>query len=195
MAESRNPYAAPIADDIDDPARGLVRREPAPCYVVSLLKFYLLACSTLGLYKLYWFYAQFRAQRGNASKGNAALAAFFSIFTAHGLFRSIDLAAAAAGLPSSPRARNQTAPYIVLTLLLGVVRALSKQSLTLGVAALGVSVLAAAPLARVQGIINRSAGDPRGSQNSTFNALNIFSIAIGALLTLLALVGQAQGTR
>src|SRR6187549_1148661 len=116
MAKGRNPYAAPIADEIDDDARGMVGPEPAPFYVVSMLKFYLLACSTFGLYKLYWFYAQFRAQRGNASKSNAALAAFFSVFTAHGLFRSIDLAAAAAGLPSSPRARNQTAPYIVMTL-------------------------------------------------------------------------------
>jgi hypothetical protein len=188
MAESRNPYAPPAADHIDRDLQSGASYAPAQFYVVSMPKFYLLACTTFGLYKSYWFYAQFRAQQRS---GDAMLAAFFSFFTAHGLFRQIDGLARAAGLPSSPRATNQTAPYIVLTLLIGIVRGLSKHSLALSVVALGISALSAVPLARVQGIVNRTAGDARGAQNSKFSALNVVSVSVGVLIMALGFVRQA----
>jgi hypothetical protein len=191
MNENENPYAPPAGDGIDDHAPGNAGEARAEVYVVSLTKFYLLASTTFGLYKLYWFYAQFRDRRRDGVKFYAALAAFFSVFTAHSLFRSVDLEAQAAGLPASPRATNQTVPYIVLAILVGVVRTWGKQSLALSAAGLGVSVLSAIPLARVQGIVNRTARDPQGHQNSKFSALNIVTIALGVALSLAGLVGIA----
>ena len=63
--------------------------------------------------------------------------------------------------------------------------------MALSAAGLGVSVLSAMPLARVQGIVNRTARDPQGHQNSKFSALNIVTIALGVALSLAGLVGIA----
>lgn len=188
--QTRNPYAAPIADATDDHVVvGGTGDALAEFYVVSKLKLYLLASFTFGFYTLYWFYAQFRQQRRMGGSVSPVLSAIFSVFTAHGLFKRVDRAARRAGLPHPPLATNQTVPYIALCIMPQLLRFLGKDDSTRSAISLGLYLLATVPLANVQGIINRIADDPQGNQNSRFSALNVVSIAVGALVWVLVIIG------
>jgi len=186
----RNPYAAP-ADDAHDRERQA--RGPnselafAEFYIVSQRKFLLLACTTFSLYTVYWFFAQFRRQRRHGMKTSPFFAALFSLFTAYRLFKRVDHQAQIAGLPHTPRATSQTAPYICLVLLGNVLLRFDNPALKgAGFAAITLSTL---PLSRVQNIANRVAGDPEGDYNSKLTALNIAAISLGGILWLLILIG------
>ncbi len=187
-----NPYAAPESDAADEDALAASTDDAAAdFYVVSLSKFYVLSISTLGFYTLYWFFAQFRAQRRSGMRTNPALAAIFSIFTVHRLFRRFDLMAREAGLPRSPRAINYAAPFIVLALAGQVLRIFGEHSLLANVGSLLLFAVSNIPLARAQAIANRIAGDKRGNSNARFSAANIVSVALGAIVWLFVFIGLA----
>ncbi len=187
-----NPYAAPAADAIEEETRSAgVDDARADFYVVSLSKFYILSTSTFGFYTLYWFFAQFRAQRRSGMRTSPAWAAIFSIFTVHRLFRRFDRAARDAGLPSSPRAINYAAPYIVLALASQLVRIFGEHNVLANVGSMALFVISNVPLARAQVIVNRIAGDELGESNARLSAANIVTVALGAIVWLLVVAGFA----
>lgn len=79
-----NPYAAPAAH-----LEEFVASQPT-FYVVSLRKFTILFVATLGLYELYWFYANWKGYRDQTGEDVWPVPrAIFSVFFAHSLFSRI----------------------------------------------------------------------------------------------------------
>lgn len=183
-----NPYAAPGAD-FEEHEQPSLSDERTELYVVAMQKFYLLSVFTIGFYTLYWFYAQFRAQKRLGMKVNPALSALFSLFTAHGLFRRIDREATRAGLSSSRRALSQAWPYIALVVLGQLIRIVGEHSPSLTVLSLLVFAVSALPLGQVQKRVNQIADDVGGRSNAKLGPLNLACIALGAIVWLFVFIG------
>lgn len=186
-----NPYAAPSADAVDDERGAPIDGEYSDYYVVAPQKFYLLSLFTVGMYTLYWFFAQFRAQKRAGMKTNPVFAALFNVFTAYRLFKRLDRTARREGLSNVPRAVNQAAPYIVLTLIGQSLRVVSEHDRVLSGIAFLAFALTALPLGRVQTLVNRLAGDPEGRSNARLSPLNVLAIAVGGIVWVLAFIGLA----
>lgn len=181
-----NPYAPPASDDLAPEARG-GQHSLASLYVVSLPKFCVLTVATSGLYGMYWFYKQLRAMRPEWTRLNAVAGALFSLFFVHGLFRRIDLVALEAGLPGPRRAIKLAWPYIGLSLAAAGI-AIAGGTLA-SVVSTVVALSANVPLARVQRLVNRMAGDERGQRNSRFTAATYVAIGLGIGFWVLPYVG------
>ena len=187
-----NPYAPPASDTFEShQGDGLgTRGVTGGYYVVAPIKFYLLATTTYGVYILYWFYAHFREQSRSGGRLGPALSALFNIFTVHRLFRSFDQSARYAELPRKLRAGVYSAPYAVLILGSRLMRWLMPG--TLGhVIAFGLLLACSVPLGRAQLVANRLAGDEHGRSNARLSAGNVITIALGILVTVLAIYGFA----
>lgn len=111
------------------------------------------------------------------------LAALFSVFTVHRLFRAFDRAAYHAGLPDSERTIGYAAPYIGMVVgsqLLYLLGTSDKYMVTAASLVLGLAWNV--PLARAQRIVNRIAGDEAGGRNSRFSVGEVVVILLGSVV-------------
>jgi hypothetical protein len=83
MDDTLNPFAVPASD------RAPVADDAPPFYTVGPWKVAVLMVLTAGIYRLYWFYKQFRARADNGEDSIPLARALLHIFFVHRLFGDI----------------------------------------------------------------------------------------------------------
>lgn len=176
-----NPYASPksrvepVIELGDEP----------PFFSVSLLKLALMCLATFGLYKLYWFYKNWKCvQRLNGRKISAPLRAFFYTLTSYSLFCHIRDQARAVGIETS----LQAGLLAVGVFVFGVLWRLP-DPLWL------VSYFSFLPLLPVQSVVNQinRKSTPDADPNRRLQGWNIATLIIGGLLLVLTILGTFVG--
>jgi hypothetical protein len=183
-----NPYAAPehlgSAEAVGTGSR---------FYVVAPRKFLILFLGTLGLYLLYWMYAQWASYR-RATKGSEwpVARAIFAVFFVHALFAEIDLALRRSGskLAWSP---GMSATWAVVLMIVSTVcdrlAARSIGSPATDLLGLAVMFVVPFPLLAAQRAANAACGDPEGASNAGMTAANVAWLVFGAILWVLTVLG------
>ena len=184
-----NIYATPessLADPIQD-------KIPLEFYVVSLKKFTVLFCVTLGLYSIYWFYQNWKNYRTiHNNKVSPVPRAIFNIFFTHSLCRKIDNALLQKNITHQWKPMLQATLYVLLSLLNTVydyiigdtIAPINSVLISIGILFLYLPIML-----NIQAAINVSQQDRAGSCNAQFTAANYVWVAIGLLFWALVAVG------
>ncbi|MFT5162307.1 MAG: hypothetical protein ACI9FJ_000875 [Alteromonadaceae bacterium] len=162
-------------------------------YVVSGKKFLVLFISTLGIYKVYWFYKQWQLYRDHySSKVWPVPRAIFSIFFTHQLFREVEHSLGEKQLKYSWNPASIATLYVVFTIVESITSRLSQKEIgepiTDIISTLVLPIIAWS-LYEGQLAMNLACGDPQGHSNSQFTPLNYLWILLGSVVWLLVLVG------
>ena len=160
-------------------------------YVVSKTKFLVLMIATFGMYELYWFYKNWSLyKQANNEDIWPVPRAFFAIFFAHALFRSMDSRIQEAGKNISWNPEWMGAVYVLATLASTIAERISAKMpeyTALDFVSLALLPLVTWVLYRAQSVANLVCGDPQGQSNARFTAANYAWIVIG--LVVWALMG------
>jgi len=81
--DTHNPFAVPVSD------QAAVADDAPPFYTVGPWKVAVLMVLTAGIYRLYWFYKQFRARADNGEDSIPLARAVLHVFFTHRLFADI----------------------------------------------------------------------------------------------------------
>lgn len=176
------------------PASGNTRTEELPdnqalyqndFYVVSPRKLWVMTMGTMGIYSVYWLYAQWLAHQKRTGEDIWPIPrAIFNVFFVHGLFRRVHDWAAERG-DALANHSNLAWAWVLLTVTMRVVdRVYGNQLAPLVdlLVNLLVTGLIAAILFAVQQTINRVSGDTDGASNAQFSFANWFWLFVGALI-------------
>jgi hypothetical protein len=163
-------------------------------YVVSLRKFTLLFFLTLGTYKIYWFYKNWRCYKERTSDGEIwpLPRAIFSVFFVHSLLYKVDHYATEKQRPLHWKLDTDA---IILTSMLIVsnisIRLWDKNigSPHTGFIWMASNLAMYYSFRRTQRFINISCGDPEGASNSKLGAANWAWLIIGAVLSTMIGIG------
>lgn len=186
-----NPYAPPAADLSTAAELAADRR----FYVVSPGKFAVLFFATLGMYSVYWFYANWKAYREASGQRLWPIPrAIFNIFFTHSLMRRIQQRLDARNIAHSWSPGAVATGWVILSIVSHIADQLSYNESGYLVADV-LSFLILIPLFLVlrsaQVAINTCEGDPQGACNANYTGANWLWILIGLLLWLLAAFGYA----
>ncbi|HET7542085.1 MAG TPA: hypothetical protein VFK05_19595 [Polyangiaceae bacterium] len=188
----QNPYAPPtLAADVPL-ANVRVPAQAMPWFAVGTRKLFAMCVLTLGLYVIFWFFCQYRAQKRAFRESTWPFArAFFAVLYAHELFRRVERAAKAADVQQSWTYGGMGVLFVVSAI---VSRVLSRVSDSGPVTLLTLTMVfgLAYPVYRVQGTINdllaREFGD--FERNERFSVWNWLVGGLGALVIVAAVVGS-----
>jgi hypothetical protein len=164
-------------------------------FVTSITKLVVLYLATFGLYGVYWFAAHWQEhKRAFGANIWPVLRGIFSIFFATQLFKSIDLQARQAGLSPSWNPGSNAGIYIALVVGARVMSRLDQSAgvSALGLIAMAVGLFAVAPLVTAQRVANLVARDEHGSTNSSFTAMNVLAMVLGAGFWALIVIGTVM---
>ena len=155
---------------------------PAPnFYRIGTTKLVAMSLCTLGLFSLLWFWMQWDAIRvQSGEKFSAGFRAFFSVFTAHALFRRIHESLVADGATPDFQPGASALAYIALA----ICWRLPKPYWLIG-------LFWFAPVIQVQAAINRNVRrhDRDADLNEGWEWWSFLLASVGGVLLLLALVG------
>ena len=182
-----NPYTPPTARLDESTSKS------QEFYVVSIPKFSILFFSTLGIYGIYWFYANWKQYKQVSGESIwPAPRALFNIFFTHSLFTKIQDSLDKEGITFAWNPSITATIYVILAILSNILDRLSINEVgtpytdTLSLLALPAIYYT---LLIPQKAVNIGANDPGGSINSSYSAANYLWIGAGALLWLLTIVG------
>lgn len=184
-------YAAPksllIHEDVEDRSKHF--------YVVSKKKFFLLFILTLGFYKIYWFYKNWKLfSLKNDPKIMPVARTFFMIFHVHSLFRMIGNRLLLKKVPNYASLSLES--HGTLVVLLIVVDHMIDKAVFKGygypyldVVSLMMLPIVALAFFKAQAAINIACDDPDGVSNDVLTGANYAWIAVGVVLWLLVMAG------
>jgi multisubunit Na+/H+ antiporter MnhG subunit len=162
-------------------------------YVVSRNKFLILFISTLGIYRLYWFYKNWSLYRKSSGKKILPiLRAFFSIFFAHSLFKLFDGKSKEIDNTYKWSPGNMATLYVLFAILENVSDRLSRKSI--GEPFTDFILLITLPvigwtLYKAQISANIACDDPAGAGNSRLTPANYAWIVLGAVFWVIVGLG------
>ncbi|MCU7853446.1 MAG: hypothetical protein KZQ80_14680 [Candidatus Thiodiazotropha sp. (ex Monitilora ramsayi)] len=182
-----NPYAPPSAE-LENP-----KDTAEHFYVVSIRKFTVLFLSTIGLYTIYWFYANWKQYRhATGSKIWPIPRAIFSIFFAHSLFDKVQAGLERQGQEYQWMPSVVATFYVIVAILGNVMDRIAVKGIWSPYSDL-LSILSVFALyfilVQPQRAINLSEGDPEGTSNSSFNIANYVWVGIGSVIWLFVIIG------
>jgi uncharacterized membrane protein YkvI len=193
MSDEPDLYAPPTSDvgGVDGAGGDGIYRA---FFTVSVKKFWVMSIVTLGIYQIYWFYRNWKAQMQlTGVKMRPFWRAVFYVFFTHDLFRRINTAVESdASLEEEWNPQGMATAVVVVAILSNVLERLTGRMEThaaMEVASLLLLPVHIALIARVQGIVNRLNYDPDGEANDRFSGLNIVAIILGLLFWLLIFAG------
>lgn len=154
-------------------------------YVVSPRKLWVMTLGTMGVYSVYWLYAQWVAHQKRTGEDIWPIPrAIFNVFFVHGLFRRVNDWAEERG-GALENHRNLAWAWVLLTVVMRFFERFYSDQVTPLVDLL-VNFLTAglisAILFAVQKTINRVSGDTDGASNAQFSFANWFWLFVGALI-------------
>jgi hypothetical protein len=173
-------YAPPTVDDIPPP--DVRRGGPATFFAVSPTKLVVMSITTLGLYEIFWFYANWqRLRRRSMPRISPFWRTMFVSFTCYSLFKTVRDTACGANVRVGFSPVLMAIGWVITSLLW-----------RLPGAAWLISHAAVLFLLPVQGAMNRvnDALDPGHDRNQRFTGWNIAGATVGGLLMLLAVWGS-----
>ena len=154
-------------------------------YVVSPRKLWVMTMGTMGIYSVYWLYAQWLAHQKRTGEDIWPIPrAIFNVFFVHGLFRRVHDWAAERG-DALANHSNLAWAWVLLTVVMRFFERFYSDQVTPLVdllANLLTAGLIAAILFAVQKTINRVSGDTDGASNAQFSFANWFWLIVGALI-------------
>ncbi|WP_339938137.1 hypothetical protein [Undibacterium luofuense] len=154
-------------------------------YVVSPRKLWVMTMGTMGIYSVYWLYAQWLAHQKRTGEDIWPIPrAIFNVFFVHGLFRRINEWAEERG-SALENHLNLAWAWVLLTVVMRFFERFYSDQVTPLVdllANLLTAGLIAAILFAVQKTINRVSGDTDGASNAQFSFANWFWLFVGALI-------------
>jgi hypothetical protein len=176
--DTLNPYQAPATVVADVSAVGLI--EPT-YFPVGLVKLAVMSVVTLGVYKLYWFYQNWKAARrlDGDNPWPVPRALFYPIMS-YSLFRRIDRYASRSGVPGRMAALGLALALFVLEL---AYRLPDPYWL--------LALLSFVPLLPVQATVNaiNAKVAPHAEANRRFTAWNVVGIVVGIAFLALIFIG------
>ncbi|MCU7915215.1 MAG: hypothetical protein KZQ65_04715 [Candidatus Thiodiazotropha sp. (ex Gloverina cf. vestifex)] len=182
-----NPYAPPNAE-LENP-----KDTSEHFYVVSIQKFTVLFLSTIGLYTIYWFYANWKRYRYAAGyKIWPIPRAIFSIFFAHSLFDKVQTGLKRRGQEYKWMPSTVATLYVIIAILGNVMDSIAVKGIWSPYSDV-LSVLSVFALyfilVKPQRAINLSEGDPGGISNSSFNVVNYVWVGLGLVIWSFVIIG------
>lgn len=166
-------------------------------FTVAPKKMLIMSIGTLGLYLVYWFFRQWKAQQiAHQLNVMPRMRAIFSIFFTHSLLRRVHEAAAARNVADGFEKYDRLAStfvglYVFSTILSysgGVAKGWMNTLFVIGyLAALIYSFM---PLIETQRVINQLNHDPDGQANHALTGANIGWLIFGGVLWL-SVIAQA----
>ena len=186
MSEATELYSPPESDVGAGP-----RHEDARHYVVGVRKFLVLSIATLGLYRIYWFWRNWRNVRDASGASLWPVPrGLFNVFFTHSLFRDVE-----------DHLRNQRLTYpwtpggaATLVVAIAVITSIASNALSGAGPLVDLFVFLAGflgPIAMVpaQRAINRANGDPDGESNARLTLANWLWMIPGLVYWALVLIG------
>ena len=187
-----------MTDNVYEPPKSELIEESDPTsrsfYVVSRKKLLVLYLSTLGLYAIYWFYANWQRFRTNSDQKNLwpIPRAIFYIFFTHSLFNWIDSRLKMQNIEFNWAPKILATVFVIITIASNLIDRMAYQqygSPYTDFASLALLPITLAVLMKAQKAINLGQGDPDGDTNSRFTVYNYLWILLGIILWLLILFG------
>ncbi len=150
-------------------------------YVVSNAKFWLLSIGTVGMYSIYWYYANWSLVRDQDNEDVWPVArAIFQIFFIHSLFRRIETRLRNSGSEFYWSFEGLATLLVIGQVLSTIVGYLPEslngliQTLSIGLLIVNTYIESIA-----QRAINHAAGDASGSRNGQITVANVIWILVG----------------
>ena len=177
------------------PESNVAQKEPKNpgFYVISRNKFLILFISTLGMYRLYWFYKNWSLYKKSSGESMwPIMRAFFSIFFTHSLFKLLDEKSKQIDHTYKWSPSGMATIYVLFAILENVFNALSRQSIGepfIDFISLITFPITGWPLYKAQISANIACNDPAGEGNSQLSPVNYVWIILGIILWLLIGVG------
>jgi len=185
-----NVYSTPqseLVDQTNEASRSEV------FYVVARSKMAVLFFATLGLYSIYWFYRNWKAQKlAHGESMIPVMRAIFAIFFTHSLFSRVEQQLLDNGVRYPWDPILMATVYVMIMIGSAVLNYLSTNyigSPYTDLATLVVPVAEFAVLYKVQRAINTACGDPDGAGNCHYTPANIIWIVIGVGFWAMTLFG------
>jgi hypothetical protein len=163
-------------------------------YVVSKYKFYILFCSTMGFYGVYWNYTNWKMYKIANNEDLWPIArAIFSLFFTHALYAIIDMRATERH-KAYKWYPNLWATLVVISLILdNIFSRIEFTESLIYVFALGNIFVRSFFVYQAQAAINIACNDPRGLSNKNLTWINSVWIIPSTILLLLVLIGVFIG--
>ncbi|MBT8101315.1 MAG: hypothetical protein KJO82_16280 [Gammaproteobacteria bacterium] len=185
-----------MSESIFAPPEANVETRPAneqAYYVVSPIKFYLLATLTLNIYFVYWFYRNWRLIKQREDNDTwPPMRGLFYIFFTHSLLTDVDETLKARGITYDWAPMGIATLFVVLTVTVNILDRMAGESIGGPIKDLvGTALLLVAPaiLLRGQRAMNVACDDPAGETNARFTLANWAWMVPGGLIWLLAIFG------
>ncbi len=173
-------YAPPKAED-SPPSVGAVRGRPAVFFAVSPLKLVVMSIATLGIYELFWFFANWQRMKRRGQRNISPFwRTFFACFTCYSLFRSVKEAAVSANVKTSISPGVLAVGWVITTFMWR----LPDPAWLIAYGA----VFFLVPVQKVVNDVNHALY-PDHDPNTRFTGWNIAGIVVGGLLLGLILFG------
>ena len=187
-----NPYAAPQAD-LEDHSAHQAGHQPA-FYVVGIRKFSILFIATLGLYVIYWFYANWKFYKARTGSDIwPAPRAIFNIFFTHALFARVQEKLDREGIEFRWSHGAVATTYVVLSLASNVLDRMSMKEIWVPQSDI-LSVIMVFPLfytvLTAQKAINQAERDVQGRANDSLTWANYLWIVFGVLIWAMFALGM-----
>ena len=162
-------------------------------YVVSKLKFTVLYLATVGLYEVYWFYANWHNYRKvTGEKVLPILRAIFYVFFTHSLFLKVDAHLKYQEIEFHWRPRWLATLFVIVVVVGNILDRLSVREIgspLTDILSLVLLVPALLIALKAQEAINLGQDDPDGRSNCRFSVYNYLWIALGAAFWILISAG------
>ena len=185
-----------MSESIFAPPEADVETRPAneqAYYVVSPIKFYLLATLTLNIYFVYWFYRNWRLIKQREDNDTwPPMRSLFYIFFTHSLLTDVDETLKARGITYDWAPMGIATLFVVLTVTVNILDRVVGESIGDPIKDLvGTALILVAPaiLLRGQRAMNVACDDPAGETNARFTLANWAWMVPGGLIWLLAIFG------
>lgn len=173
-----NIYAPPKAD--------LGGKDSLPFFITSARKFWVLTFMTAGVYFYYWFYKQWECHKYHYGNKIIPVArVIFSIFYVYSLFSLVSKAAKKARVKPLVNLKLLAVISIVLMIVETIVDKIVERTdliTYLDYVSYSLLYIGLIPMFILQVTINKTLGDPKGSQNSSFSIYNYIFILLGVVL-------------
>ena len=163
-------------------------------FTVAPKKMKIMSIGTFGLYIIYWFFRQWKAQKivHNLSV-MPRMRAFFSIFFTHSLLRRVHQAATIQGVDGGFQNHKSLATmfvslYVLSSVLSNIANRISGfMAGVLFIGYIAAFIYSLVPLFNTQKVINQLNHDPSGSSNQEITGANIGWLIFGGLIWLVML--------
>jgi hypothetical protein len=182
-----NPYVPPQAD------LTVAKEDDSSFYIVATRKFWFLLVLTFGIYRVYWFYRNWKHYKEQVDRDIWPVPrAIFSVFFAHSLNRFVDQRPKRRQLVFDWSPEWCATIYVLFTVVANIADRLAAKDIgspltdLVGFIALPIWGWA---MWQTQRAINTMGDDVDGESNSTFTAANYVWMALGTALWVLVIAG------